>query len=183
MSMQALKDLLPEFAKDIRLNLSAVLTPEGSPGLSAGQLALVALASACATRQAEVLAAVEADTADVLGPVGQQAAKAAAVIMAMNNVYYRFTHLVSDPDYRALPARLRMQVIGNPGVPKVDFELACLAVSAINGCGSCIESHAHQATAAGLTKEAVQSAVRIAAVLQAAAQALSLLPQAQPVPR
>jgi alkyl hydroperoxide reductase subunit D len=93
--------------------------------------------------------------------------------MAMNNVYYRFTHLVSDTDYRSMPARLRMQVIANPGVPKADFELACLAVSAINGCGACLEAHAHQVTTAGLTKEAVQSAVRIAAVLQATAQALA----------
>ena len=69
------------------------------------------------------------------------AARAAASIMAMNNIYYRFTHLASAPDYKTLPARLRMNVIGKPGVDKADFELWCLAVSAINGCGVCIDSH------------------------------------------
>ena len=90
------------------------------------------------------------------------AAKAAAAVMAMNNVYYRFTHLVEKPDYSTMPARLRMNVIGNPGVDQLDFELWSLAVSAINGCGKCIESHEHEVISKGATKEMVQDAVRIA---------------------
>jgi alkyl hydroperoxide reductase subunit D len=100
------------------------------------------------------------------------AARAAAAIMGMNNVYYRFVHLAGNPDYTTLPARLRMNVIGNPGVPKTDFELYSLAVSAINGCGACVASHDKVVRQAGITAEGVQSAVRIAAVIHGVAVAL-----------
>jgi len=92
--------------------------------------------------------------------------------MAMNNVYYRFIHLAADDEIKKMPANLRMQVIANPGVPKVDFEIMSLAVSAINGCGMCMESHVHEVVKAGLSKQGAQSAIRIAAVLNAAAQAV-----------
>jgi alkyl hydroperoxide reductase subunit D len=92
--------------------------------------------------------------------------------MAMNNVYYRFLHLVEDEEYGKLPARLRMSVVGNPGIAKADFELLSLVVSAINGCGSCIASHERQLRQHGLSREAVQSAVRIAAVVHAVARVL-----------
>ena len=89
--------------------------------------------------------------------------------MGMNNIYYRFTHLASAPDYKTMPARLRMNVIAKPGVDKVDFELWCLAVSAINGCGACIDSHEKVLRHAGITAEQVQTAVRIAATVHAVA--------------
>jgi alkyl hydroperoxide reductase subunit D len=92
--------------------------------------------------------------------------------MAMNNIYYRFTHLASDPDYATMPARLRMNVIANPGVEKADFELWSLAVSAINGCGKCIDAHDQVLRKAGVSREAVQQAVRIAAVIHAVAATL-----------
>jgi alkyl hydroperoxide reductase subunit D len=92
--------------------------------------------------------------------------------MGMNNVYYRVLHLVEDPEYAQLPARLRMNVIGNPGIDKVDFELLSLAVSAINGCGTCVASHERQLRKHELTRETVQSAVRIAATVHAVARVL-----------
>ena len=113
-----------------------------------------------------------ASFAPQLSPEALTAAKAAAAIMAMNNIYYRFTHLASAPDYKTLPARLRMNVIGKPGVDKVDFELWCLAVSAINGCGVCIDSHEKVLREAGLSTEQIQAAVRIAAVVHAVAATL-----------
>jgi len=91
--------------------------------------------------------------------------------MGMNNVYYRFTHLVGG-DYSRMPAKLRMNVIGRPGVEKVDFELWCLAVSAINGCGACMESHERVVREGGLLAEQAQAAVRIAAVVHAVAAVL-----------
>jgi alkyl hydroperoxide reductase subunit D len=94
--------------------------------------------------------------------------------MAMNNIYYRFVHLVSDKSFASLPAKLRMNIIANPGIDKLDFELSCLAVSAINGCGMCIDAHAKTLEQAGISKLAIQSAVRIAAVLNAAALSLGL---------
>ena len=92
--------------------------------------------------------------------------------MAMNNVYYRFLHLVEDAEYAKLPARLRMNVIGNPGIARADFELLSLAVSAINGCGTCVAAHERQLRQHGLEREAVQSAVRIAATVHAVARVL-----------
>jgi len=110
----------------------------------------------------------------MLSPEETHAAKAAATIMAMNNIYYRFNHLVSDKDFAKMGARLRMNVIGSPGIPKVDFELMSLAVSAINGCGMCMDAHVHEVIKAGISKTGVQSAVRIAAVINALVQAAAI---------
>jgi alkyl hydroperoxide reductase subunit D len=92
--------------------------------------------------------------------------------MGMNNIYYRFLHLVEDSEYAQMPARLRMNVIGNPGIDKQDFELISLAVSAIGGCGTCVASHERQLRQHGMGREAVQSAVRIASTIHAVARVL-----------
>ena len=170
--MDALRDRIPDYARDLRLNLSSVLTPQGAPGLSESQLWMAALASAIASRNAELARAVEAAATEKLEPVQVEAARAAAAIMGMNNVYYRFLHLVEDDEYAKLPARLRMNVIGSPGVDKADFELMSLAVSAVNGCGKCVSSHERILRQHDLGREAVQSAVRIASVIHAVAGVL-----------
>ena len=170
--MDALRDRIPDYARDLRLNLSSVLTPQGAPGLSESQLWMTALASSIASRNAELARAVEAAASEKLEPVQVEAARAAAAIMGMNNVYYRFLHLVDDDEYAKLPARLRMNVIGSPGVDKVDFELMSLAVSAVNGCGKCVSSHERILRQHELGREAVQSAVRIASVIHAVAGVL-----------
>lgn len=173
--LPALLALLPPAARDIRLNLDTLLVSEGgAPDLSPQQIWGVALSSAYATRNQVVIRALEASAAGVLSEAEVAAAKVAATIMAMNNVYYRFTHLVHDEEIKKMPARLRMNAMTAHGIAKVDFELYSLAVSAINGCGMCMESHTHEVVKNGLTKTAVHSAVRIAAVVNAAAQALSL---------
>ncbi len=124
------------------------------------------------SRERSTTNAIISEFAPKLSPEAFNAAQAAASIMAMNNIYYRFTHLASAPDYKTLPARLRMNVIAKPGVDKVDFELWCLAVSAINGCGVCIDSHEKILRDAGLTSEQIQAAVRIAAVVHGVAATL-----------
>lgn len=169
MSLDTLKARLPDYAKDLRLNLSSLAT---EPTLTEQQRAGTFIASALAARNPEVTDAIMAEFAPQLAPEALEAAKAAAAIMAMNNIYYRFTHLASAPDYRTLPAKLRMNVIGKPGVAKPDFELWSLAVSAINGCGMCIDAHEREVVKKGVTKEAVQDTVRIAAVIHAVAVTL-----------
>lgn len=169
MSIEALKNRLPEYAKDLKLNLSSLAA---EPALTEQQRAGTFVASAIAARNPEVTAAVVAEFGPKLPPEALTAAKAAAAIMAMNNIYYRFTHLAESPDYKTMPAKLRMNVIAKPGVEKVDFELWSLAVSAINGCGMCIDSHEKIVRHGGLTAEAVQAAVRIAAVVHAVAATL-----------
>ncbi|HEX7081982.1 MAG TPA: carboxymuconolactone decarboxylase family protein [Gammaproteobacteria bacterium] len=172
MDLTRIKELIPEHAKDLKLNLSAVLTPEGAPGLRRDQILATALASAIAARQPTLLREIEALVVGELDDAQVKAARAAASIMGMNNVYYRFTHLVGNDEYGKLPAKLRMNVIGNPGVDKTDFEIYSLAVSAINGCGVCLSSHERAVRRAGITAEGVQSAVRIAAVMNGIAVAL-----------
>jgi lipoyl-dependent peroxiredoxin subunit D len=171
-TLESIREALPGYARDLQLNLGTVLSPAGAPGLTERQIWAVALATADASRNVSFTRALGALAARHLDAAHVSAAHAAAAIMAMNNVYYRFLHLVEDEEYRKLPARLRMSVIGNPGIAKADFELLALAVSAINGCGSCIASHERQLRQHGFTREAVQSAIRIAATVHAVARAL-----------
>jgi len=169
MSLETIRAALPDYARDLKLNLSNVL---GAATLTPQQIWGTAVASAIASRNPVLRDAVLAEAKAHLTPAALDAAKAAAAIMGMNNVYYRFTHLVGKADYRTMTARLRMNVIGNPGIDRVDFELWSLAVSAINGCGMCLEAHEHEVAAKGIGKEAVQDVVRIASVLHAVAVTL-----------
>ncbi|MET9878690.1 alkyl hydroperoxide reductase [Streptomyces sp. NBC_00510] len=169
MALDELKSALPDYAKDLKLNLGSVI---GNSELPQQQLWGTVLATAIASRSAVVLRALEPEARENLSPEAYQAAKAAAAIMAMNNVYYRTRHLLSDPEYGNLRAGLRMNVIGNPGVDKTDFELWSLAVSAINGCGMCLDSHEQVLRKAGVERETVQEAFKIAAVVQAVAATL-----------
>jgi lipoyl-dependent peroxiredoxin subunit D len=171
-TLESLREALPGYARDLQLNLGSVLTASGAPGLTERQIWAVALAAAAASRNVGFTRDLQALAAQHLDAAHVNAAHAAAAIMAMNNVYYRFLHLVEDEEYAKLPARLRMNVIGSPGIAKADFELLALAVSAINGCGTCVASHERQLRQHGLTREAVQSAVRIAATVHAVARVL-----------
>jgi alkyl hydroperoxide reductase subunit D len=169
MSLEVLKNRLPEYAKDLKLNLSSLAM---EPSLSEQQRAGTFIACALASRNPETTRAIMGEFAPKLSPEALDAARAAASIMAMNNIYYRFTHLALQPDYKTMPAKLRMNVIGKPGVDKADFELWSLAVSAINGCGMCIDAHDKVLRAAGITAEQIQAAVRIASVVHAVAATL-----------
>ena len=166
MSIDTLKGRMPEYAKDIKLNLSNLANDES---LNDQQKWGTFLASAYGTRQPEVIAQIEEEAADNLSAEALNAVKAAAAIMAQNNVYYRFVHLASNNEYGSLPAKLRMNVMANPGVDKADFELWSLAVSAINGCGMCIDAHEAELKKAGFGAEQVQTCIRIAASVAAAA--------------
>ena len=172
MTLDTIRDQLPDFARDLKLNLGSVLTPQGAPGLSERQIAALALATAIASRNQQLVRAIESWSQPQLDAAHAQAARAAAAIMGMNNIYYRFLHLVEDAEYQTMPARLRMNVIGNPGIDKLDFELLSLAVSAVNGCGMCVTAHERKLREGGIGREAIQSAVRIASVLHAVAGVL-----------
>lgn len=172
MSLETIRDQLPDYARDLKLNIGSVLTPQGAPGLSEKQIAAVALATAIASRNPHLTQGIEAWAKAHLDDAYVNGARAAAAIMGMNNIYYRFLHLVEDGEYSTMPARLRMNIIGNPGIDKLDFELLSLAVSAINGCGMCITSHEKKLREGGISREQIQSAVRIASVIHAVAGVL-----------
>jgi len=169
MSIDALRAALPDYAKDLKLNIESLAA---EPALTDRQRAGTFVASAFATRQPALYQAAVDSFGAALAPAELAAAKSAAAIMGMNNVYYRFIHLVGGPDYKTMPAKLRMNVMAKPGVDKLDFELWSMAVSAINGCGMCMESHEKTLRQHGATAEQVQAAVRIAAVMNAVAAVL-----------
>ncbi|MBU3969200.1 MAG: alkyl hydroperoxide reductase, partial [Alphaproteobacteria bacterium] len=120
MSIDALRDLMPAYAKDISLNLGSLAS---ETVLNDQQKWGCFLASAHAIGVAPVVKAIEAQAATMLSPEAMNAAKAAAAIMGMNNIYYRSLHLMTNHEYTTIPARLRMNILANPGVDKMDFEL------------------------------------------------------------
>lgn len=172
MSIDAISDHLKDYAKDLRLNLSTVLTEEGAPGLSLAQIFGTALACSYQTRHSDLIRWMTELTAGKLTPESIEAIKGATAIMAMNNVYYRSLHLMDGSELNKLPARLRMSIIGKHGIDKTDFELFCFSVSSLGGCSSCLKSHGQVLQQAGISNEGLQSALRIAAVINGVAQAL-----------
>lgn len=171
MSLNALKDLIPDYAKDIKLNLSSMTN---IPAMNDQQIWGTIVSSALATRNQQLIQAVMADAASKLSAEALNAAKTAAALMAMNNIYYRFVHLVGNPEYGTMPARLRMNAMSNPGVDKKDFELWSLAVSAVNGCGMCMKSHEKILLGEGVSKDIIQDSIRIASILHAVANVLDI---------
>ncbi len=166
MSLKSFAEALPDYAKDIRLNVGSLLN---ETVLNDQRKLGTLLACAHGTGYKPLVEAAEAEVAEKLSPEAANAARAAAAVMAMNNVYYRFVHLASNKEYGQLPAKLRMNVIGNPGIDKADFELFSLAVSVMNGCGMCIDAHEKVLKSHGVPAEQVQAAARIGAVLKAVA--------------
>ena len=171
MSLDQLRETIPAYAKDLSLNLSSLST---ETVLNEQQKWGAFVASAHAVGVGPVIRAVEASAREAgLSDEALNAAKAAAAIMGMNNVYYRSLHLLKNQEYRTLPARLRMNVIANPGVDKTDFELWCTAVSAINGCGACLDSHEEELKKRGMPNTQVQAALRIASVVNAVSRVVA----------
>jgi alkyl hydroperoxide reductase subunit D len=169
--VDTLRDGLPEFARDLKLNLQSVLQ---AATLTAGQRWGVAITSAATVRDPILLHAMLEDARTEIDPTVIEDALAAAALMGMNNVFYRFRHLIGKESYEKKPARLRMNRIARPAASKVDFELFCLAASAISGCEACVRSHERAVLEGGLSEDAVHDAIRIAATVRGSAIAREL---------
>lgn len=169
-NLDQLREQFPDAARDIKINLGNVLQPAA---LNAAQTWGVAISTAYAARNEKLTKALLADakTAGIEDAVLEDA-KAAAILMGMNNIYYRFRHIIGKDEYSQKPARLRMMRLKQPATNQVDFELYCLAVSAVNNCQSCVQSHEHVVLEGGMTTDQVHDAVRIASIIHAAAIAL-----------
>ena len=168
-ALDALRDTLPDDLKDIRLNLGSVLTGEN---LQPAQALGVALAAARFVRCRPLADALESDTRAALadGAVATIAdAVAAAGLMAMNTVYYRFRHMLGKESYEGRSPRLRMSRMAQPATSKLDFELMSLGCAALAGCELCIRNHEASLLHLGASEDACHDAVRIAAVVNAAA--------------
>jgi alkyl hydroperoxide reductase subunit D len=168
-AVDELRASIPEAARDIKLNLQSVLQPGA---LTPAQRWGVAIASAVATRNDRLRDAILHDARAEVGEEVIDDALAAAALMAMNNVYYRFRHMMGASAYAQKPARLRMNRLAKPKGSRSDLELYSLAASAINGCEICVRSHEKAVREAGLSEDQVNDAVRVAATIHAAAVAL-----------
>lgn len=169
MSVENLKAALPEYAKDLKLNLGSITR---STVLGEEQLWGTLLACAAATRNTQVLAEIGGEAGDYLSAEAYQAALGAASIMGMNNVFYRGRGFLGGA-YDDLRPGLRMNIIGNPGVDKANFELWCFAVSSINGCPDCVTAHEHTLREAGVDRETILEALKAAAIVAGVAQAIT----------
>lgn len=168
--LETIQNALPAYAKDIKLNFSSLFNHDAA--LTKQQFWGILLACVMSAKNKTLLKLINEESKNHLSAEAINAAKSATAIMAMNNIYYRFTHLVSNTEYTQLPANLRMSVLAQPGIDKIDFELFSLAVSAINGCGKCMDAHEKTLSKHGVNKEAIQAAVRIASVTHAVATVL-----------
>jgi alkyl hydroperoxide reductase subunit D len=166
--MESLKAALPEYAKDLKLNLGSITR---TAVLNEEQLWGTLLASAAATRNAQVLGEIASEAADNLSAEAYNAALGAASIMGMNNVFYRGRGFL-EGRYDDLRPGLRMNIIGNPGVDKATFELWSFAVSSINGCSHCMVAHEHTLRESGIDREVVLEALKVAAIVSGVAQAM-----------
>lgn len=170
MSIDNLKEALPEYAKDLKLNLGSL---SRTTVLDDEKLWGTLLASAAATRNATVLREIADEAADNLSAEAYNAALGAASIMGMNNVFYRGRGFLGGK-YDDLRPGLRMNIIGNPGVDKSTFELWSLAVSAINGCEHCVGAHENIVREAGVDREAVLEALKVASIVAGVGQAIGI---------
>lgn len=165
--ISAIKDAIPDYAKDIRLNLDgtiarSALKPEDAVG--------VALAAAFAAKNRFLIEKFKSG----LSEEDANAALTAAALMGMNNAYYPYAEMAGDQQLQSLPAKLRMNAYrDHGGVDKVRFEVFGLAASIIGKCHFCVAAHYKAAKEGGLSMDQLQDVGRIAAVVNAAAQVLT----------
>lgn len=168
--LDRLRDELPAYAAGLRLDLAAVV---GTPGerLTGPQHWGTVLAAAATVRAGTATPALAAAARAHLSPAAADAALGVASVLATSAVYFRARHFLHD-GYDDVRAGLRTRVTSSAGASTADVELWSVAVSAIVGCESCTTSHEAAARAAGLSREAVNDALRVAAVVHAVASTL-----------
>ena len=164
--IDTVKPALPDYAKDTRLNLDAVLLRSTLDVDVAMGCALAALA---ATGNGKLLSIMLADT-----PVHAEAAMTAASIMSQNNVWYPFVEMTEDSALKGLPAQLRMNAIASHGgTTKANFEAFSLAASIVGKCHFCVKAHYDTLKQEGYTVENLRDIGRIAAVMNSVAKVLN----------
>ncbi len=159
---------LPEYAKDIKLNYSSIVNNHS--GLSDEQFYGVVLSSAIASRNNNLVSSIKSQYSEFFKESTLNGINAAVAMMSMTNIYYRFAHIIENESYIKMNAGLRMNIMRDPGVDKVDFEIYSLAVSIVNGCGMCITAHEKQLVSHhGISPETIQLVAKIAAIIHSLA--------------
>lgn len=173
MMLNNMLEKIPEYAKDIKLNMSSIINNHS--GLTDTQFWGSALASALATKNKILSEAIKTEKPEIFNDNVLFGVNAAFTMMSMTNIYYRFIHLSENSKYNTMSTGLRMNIMRAPNVDVIDFEVFSLAVSIVNGCGMCIASHEKQLIKHGLTEENIQLIAKVAAIIHSLAS-IELLP-------
>ena len=167
--LSSLKERIPDYAKDVRLNLDAVIARSS---LDAADAVGAALAAAYAARSKPIVDAIR--NSGALDETDTHAALSAAALMGMNNVWYPYVEMAKDEDLRTQRAELRMNAYAtHGGVDKKRFELFSLAASIVGKCHFCVGSHYKILKEHGVTAQQLRDVGRIAAVVTAAAHVIA----------
>ena len=171
MGLDAIRTAIPDYAKDLRLNLGSVITTSSlDPNMAWG----AALTAALVSKNEYVIQNILEDAKEHLDETHLNGVKTTAAIMGMTNMWYKFTDLIQDEEVKKLPPKLRMNAIMNHGgVSQALFEAWGLAASVVNACGICVNAHAAQMRKQELTAQNMVDIGRIAAVVKAVSDTLS----------
>jgi alkyl hydroperoxide reductase subunit D len=168
--LNEIKALVPDYAKDVRLNLDGTIARSSLP---ASEAVGVAIAAAYAAKNARIVAVIRG-SGDV-AEVEAHAALTAAALMGMNNVWYPFVEMSGDAELKTRPAQLRMQAYAtHGGVDRRLFEMYALAASIVGKCHHCVQSHYALLKAEGMSVDQLRDVGRIAATVAAAANAIAV---------
>ena len=162
----------PEYAKDIKLNYSKILN---EPTLNKQQLYGIILISSIATKLDDLVEVAMEEAKEHIDESLLEDIYGAYSIMSMNAIYYRFTHLATEYDYSTMPANLRMQFLAKHKMSKTDFEMLCLAVAVIIGCGKCINAHEVVLRDNSIPNQTIQTVARIASIVNAISNVMRVL--------
>ena len=163
-----LKENIPDYAKDTRLNIDSVIKRST---LEADVAESCALAAAFATGNTKLWTWIQSQIANQTESV---AAVTAASLMSMNNTWYPYVEMANDPQLKGLPAQLRMNAIASHGVTtKANFEAFSLAASIVGKCEFCVKAHYDGLKTLGYTVEQLRDIGRIAAVMNSVAKVLN----------
>jgi alkyl hydroperoxide reductase subunit D len=158
------KESIPEHSKDIKLNLDSVMNRSGLDEVDAHACAF---AAAVAAGNGDLAFEISMN-GPLMGTDEREAAKTAASLMGMNNIYYPFVEMTEDADLKGLPPGLRMNAYANyGGVSKKKFEMYALAASIVGKCQFCVKNHYDVLKKEGMTVLELQAVGKIAAVINA----------------
>lgn len=162
---------LPKYAEDLKKNLTDIFKND-QEGLTPEQCYGVALTACFILKHEKLLNAVRDEAKMFLEPEHIQAAKIAAMTMAIYNTYYDFTHTAKNEEIEKLPIDLSMNALHEHGINKIDFEVNLLAASIVNKCDYCIKFHADKLSSKGISAIALRNIGRIVSVMKSTAQVL-----------
>ena len=171
MGIDTLRSAMPDYARDIRLNLGSVISASRlDPAMAWGS----ALTAALVSKNEQVIQDIIEDAQAVMDEQHIKAVKSAAAMMSMTNVWYKFTDLIRDNDIKNQPPKLRMNaVLTHGGVDRALFEAWSLSASVVNACGICVNAHASQLNKLGIDAQQIADIARIATVTKSVADTLS----------